>query len=101
MRPLLYTNCTKLYSSLPVCLVFAVCLSLTRLSLSWLQLVTECRNTLGEAIEVRKKYREVMEVVTRSDHSKEQVDKDMEFFESDLNRVLMVSSGERVKIQAS
>ena len=70
-------------------------------SLSWLQLVTECRNTLGEAIEVRKKYREVMEVVTRSDHSKEQVDKDMEFFESDLNRVLMVSSGERVKIQAS
>ena len=38
-----------------------------------------------------------MEVVTRSDHSKEQVDKDMEFFESDLNRVLMVSSGERVK----
>ncbi|CAI8049832.1 Mitogen-activated protein kinase kinase kinase 4 [Geodia barretti] len=58
--------------------------------LSVRQLVTECRNTLGEAIEVRKKYREVMEVVTRSDHSKEQVDKDMEFFESDLNRVLMI-----------
>ena len=90
-------SCTLLYQY-ALCLL---CLSLTRLSLSWLQLVTECRNTLGEAIEVRKKYREVMEVVTRSDHSKEQVDKDMEFFESDLNRVLMVSSGERVKIQAS
>ena len=43
-----------------------------------------------EAIKVRKKYREVMEVVTRNDHSMEQVDSDMEFFEADLNKVLMV-----------
>ena len=58
-----------------------------------LQLVYECRDTLEEAIKVRKKYREVMEVVTRNDHCMEQVDGDMEFFESDLNKVLMVSRG--------
>ena len=57
----------------------------------FVQLVYDCRDTLEEAIKVREKYREVMEVVTRNDHSMEQVDGDMEFFESDLNKVLMVS----------
>ena len=38
-----------------------------------------------------------MEVVTRDDHTLEQVEVDMEFFETDLNKVLMVS-GERVNI---
>ena len=58
-----------------------------------LQLVHECRDTLVEAIKVRKKYREVMEVVTRANHSMEQVEGDMEFFENDLNKVLMVRRG--------
>ena len=65
----------------------------TSLSSLCMQLVHECRDTLKEAIEVRKKYREVMEVVTRNDHSREQVDADLEFFESDLNKVLMVRRG--------
>ena len=58
-----------------------------------LQLVHECRDTLVEAIKVRKKYREVMEVVTCANHSMEQVEGDMEFFENDLNKVLMVRRG--------
>ena len=53
----------------------------------------DCRDTLKEAIKVRKKYREVMEVVTNNDHSKEQVDLDIEFFEADLKKVLMVRAG--------
>ena len=54
------------------------------------QLVCECRDTLTEAIKVRKKYQEVMEVVSRNDHCMEQVDSDIEFFETDLKKVLMV-----------
>ena len=53
----------------------------------------ECRDTLTEAIKVRKKYREVMEVVSRNDHCMEQVDSDIEFFETDLKKVLMVRKG--------
>ena len=89
--PHIHSLSLSLSPSLPPSLSLSLSLSLSPA----LQLVHECRDTLKEAIGVRKKYREVMEVVTRDDHTLEQVEVDMEFFETDLNKVLMVS-GERV-----
>ncbi len=56
------------------------------------QLVRECRDTLEQAIEIRKFYRERIELVTRNNPCKlAQVEADIEGFETDLKCLLEVS----------
>ena len=55
------------------------------------QLVSECRETLDQAIKIRTFYRDNIKLVTDSDPSKlSQVEAKMEHFERDLKEVLKV-----------
>ena len=62
-------------------------------TLTLAQLVSECRETLDQAIKIRTFYRDNIKLVTDSDPSKlAQVETKMEHFERDLKAVLQVSS---------
>ena len=56
-----------------------------------IQLVSDCRECLQEAIKARDQYRKCMEVIILGDQNMtDQVDTDIKYFQNDLNEVLVV-----------